>query len=584
MIYQCADCGATLEGISYPPMCPFCKKPFDGQGTEQLLKEAEAFRAERKFAEMAAKLSRAAEAGNTEAAYLYGMALERGEGVRVDVNSAVGYYKYAASRAHVGAAARLGIIYYDHFGDKQHPSAMFWLTVAAEGGDPDAAARVAAEAEGDDAFYYYTVAALGGNKKAAATVTELILQEGGDNVFARAKGFYLLSGTQAVKLAMRYPKLLTVAAMAPTLPLRNEAEAAFRVGSFAELQKEYYLALTFFGRAVSLGYAAAATRIGTCYLTGKGVPKSRTAAAKWFVRGVDEGDPEAMIALGEMFLSGTGVEKDEKKAFFFLSRCASQGHPRAQFMAAEMQFEGKGTARDIPAAMALYEKSAAQGYKPAIEKRDNICKAVGSFYNKALKAFKNGSYEEAVRGYTIAAEMGHSGAIANLGYCYQNGYGCKRDLKRALAYYRRAVMYGKSSARFNLGLCYMTNSGVRFDASRAEDLLRGSGHPEAERLIAEMKERKEKKLIRHLYSVASVLYRKGKVSEALALRTAAAGKGSKEAMCLIGCHYEFGMGAPRDMETARRFYWQSGFSLSEIDRLKRGFLKTTVEVKKRGFV
>ena len=80
MIYQCADCGATLEGLSYPPMCPFCKKPFDGQGTEQLVEEARVFREEHKFAEMAAKLARAAEAGNTEAAYLYAIALERGEG------------------------------------------------------------------------------------------------------------------------------------------------------------------------------------------------------------------------------------------------------------------------------------------------------------------------------------------------------------------------------------------------------------------------------------------------------------------------------------------------------------------------
>ncbi len=584
MVYQCEACGATLDGLSYPPVCPFCQKPFDTQGNDQLLIEAEQFRNERKFSEMAAKLSRAAESGNAEAAYLYARALEKGEGVRIDVNSAISYYKYAASRAHVEAASRLGIIYYDHFGEAQRPSAVFWLTVAAENGDPDAAARLAGEVEGEDSLYYYTVAALGGNKKAAAIITEMILKEGGDDVFARAKGFYLLSGTQAVKLAVRYPKLLTVAAISPSLPLRNEAEASFRIGTLADLQKEYYLALTFFAKAASLGYAAASTRIGTCYLTGRGVPKSRTTAAKWFVRGVDEGDPEAMIALGEMFLGGNGVEKDEKKAFFFFSRCASTGHPRAQFLAAEMQFEGKGTPRDIPAALALYEQSAAQGYAPSVEKRDHISKAVGSFYNKALTAFRNGNYEEAVRSYTLAAEMGHSGAIANLGYCYQNGYGCKRNLKRALAYYRRAVMYGKASARFNLGLCYMTNSGVRFDAARAEDLLRGSGHPEAEKLIANMKERKEKKKLRHLYAVSSVLYRKGKVSEALALRTAAAGKGSKEAMCLIGCHYEFGMGAPCDMETARRFYWQSGFSLGQIDRLKRGFLKTTVEVKKRGYV
>ena len=47
-------------------------------------------------------------------------------------------------------------------------------------------------------------------------------------------------------------------------------------------------------------------------------------------------------------------------------------------------------------------------------------------------------------------EQGHAGAQNNLGYCYENGIGVKKDVKEAVKLYHKAAEQGHTIAQNNL--------------------------------------------------------------------------------------------------------------------------------------
>ncbi len=579
MTYLCDGCGYSTEGTSYPLVCPFCGNRYDiSIGVEKNLTEGEAFLLEKKNKKAASAYLRAAEGGSVEGAFRYAAFLERGIGTRRDPVGARAYYEYAADRGHAAAAGALARLLLMKEDSRSQRDGVFYLSIAAELGDATAACMYADYA-GENALYYLTYAALRGNREAALRAAELLYTAGRREDLPTVKGFLSIASSLAVRLPLAVAKTAFVTAKEPTLPSRNTGAICYLAGSEAEQRKKYYLALLFYGYAMRENYLPAAVRIGDFFASGHGVPQSAAVAGKWYLSAAEAGNLGAMVSLGEMFRAGRGVEQNDKKALTLFSRCASLGNAKAQFLAAEMHFSGIGTERNLPLALSLYEQSAEQNYGPAIEAKERLAAAVSEMYNSGLAAFREKQYEEAVRLYNIAAELGHGGALANLGFCYQNGVGTKRNLKKAVACYRRAAMYGKDSARYNLGLCYMNNEGVRFDPRLAEQLLLGSGSADAPQLVAAMKARKEKKKARDLYKTAAILYRKGKADDALRAYILSAGMGCPHAMAMIGCHYEFSIGVPRSIETARRWYVKSGLSLAAIDRLKRGFLRVTLAVQ-----
>ena len=52
----------------------------------------------------------------------------------------------------------------------------------------------------------------------------------------------------------------------------------------------------------------------------------------------------------------------------------------------------------------------------------------------------------AVRCFEIAGSWGDCDALAEAGFCYTQGVGCRKDLKRAAAFYRKAADGGMSMA------------------------------------------------------------------------------------------------------------------------------------------
>jgi TPR repeat protein len=61
-----------------------------------------------------------------------------------------------------------------------------------------------------------------------------------------------------------------------------------------------------------------------------------------------------------------------------------------------------------------------------------------------------------VRLYSLAAEQGNASAQCNLGFCYENGTGVRKDPKEAVRLYSLSAEQGDASAQFNLGVCYVS--------------------------------------------------------------------------------------------------------------------------------
>jgi len=64
----------------------------------------------------------------------------------------------------------------------------------------------------------------------------------------------------------------------------------------------------------------------------------------------------------------------------------------------------------------------------------------------ALELFKNARIDKPTQKYfLVAAQLGDMDAQQQLGFCYSNGKGCKKDRKEAARWYRVAAEQGAST-------------------------------------------------------------------------------------------------------------------------------------------
>ena len=80
-------------------------------------------------------------------------------------------------------------------------------------------------------------------------------------------------------------------------------------------------------------------------------------------------------------------------------------------------------------------------------------------YGKGVKK----DLTKAIYWYRKAAEQGYAMAQYNMGVCYANGRGVTQDYAEAVKWYRKAAEQGYADAQNNLGVCYYGGKGTKKD-------------------------------------------------------------------------------------------------------------------------
>lgn len=123
----------------------------------------------------------------------------------------------------------------------------------------------------------------------------------------------------------------------------------------------------------------------------------------------ENGDTEAQRILASAYYYGIIVEKDRKKALMWLKRAAEEGDDRALASLGEMYQKGEILEKDMEKGFHL-KKASRSGYIPI---------------------------------------------MVRLAFCYEQGLGTSKDLRKAMAIYEEAEKNGNLLARYRLALIYI---------------------------------------------------------------------------------------------------------------------------------
>lgn len=94
----------------------------------------------------------------------------------------------------------------------------------------------------------------------------------------------------------------------------------------------------------------------------------------------------------------------------------------------------------------------------AIDRNDS-----NHFLDIGADLYNDEKYIEAIEYYELAAAMGNSHAISNLGYCYLYGRGIPKDEKKALLYFNIAANKNDIDALYKIGTFYLSGNYVTKD-------------------------------------------------------------------------------------------------------------------------
>jgi hypothetical protein len=106
-------------------------------------------------------------------------------------------------------------------------------------------------------------------------------------------------------------------------------------------------------------------------------------------------------------------------------------------------------------------------------------------YERGIKAYNKGEYEEALSVLMPFAKDGDPYSQFAIAVMYDDGVGKPQNFERALEWYRRSANGGLVDAQYMMGRFYGRGRGMRQDPAKALfwfNLAAAGGHPDGERL------------------------------------------------------------------------------------------------------
>jgi TPR repeat protein len=115
--------------------------------------------------------------------------------------------------------------------------------------------------------------------------------------------------------------------------------------------------------------------------------------------------------------------------------------------------------------------------------------SAAELYAQAQPYYNAQDYVKAAPLLTQSAEKGNTGAMSELGWLYEVGYGVAQDYGKAQVWYLEGADAGNRDAMFRLGYLYQHGHGVDLDYAKARDWYEKAafaGHTDAMCALAEI--------------------------------------------------------------------------------------------------
>ncbi|KAL8972477.1 MAG: hypothetical protein Q9183_000532 [Haloplaca sp. 2 TL-2023] len=288
---------------------------------------------------------------------------------------------------------------------------------------------------------------------------------------------------------------------------------------------------------------------------------------------VQHGFPDAMFYLGDCYTRGSlGLETDAKEAFGQYQSAAKLGHAQAAYRVAvccEMGLEeGGGTKRDAVKAMQWYNRAATLGDAPAMYK-------IGVIQLKGLLGQPIDA-KAAISWLERAAERAdkeNPHALHELALLYESPTsipGLTRDERHAKTLFLQAANLGYKFSQFRLGCVYEYGLlGTTIDPRQSI-----AWYSKA----AVQDEHQSELALSGWYLTGSEGVLQQSDTEAYLWARKAAQAGLAKAEYAMGYFTEVGIGAPANVEDAKRWYWKSASqnfpkARERLEQLRRGGAK-----------
>ncbi|KXS12891.1 HCP-like protein [Gonapodya prolifera JEL478] len=174
-------------------------------------------------------------------------------------------------------------------------------------------------------------------------------------------------------------------------------------------------------KAAGLDHVDAQTRLGFMLMHQYEVRWDYDEAVRCWKRAAEKKSALAKFLLAECHLLGLGMRQDIIEGENLAKAAAELGNPDAQFHMGIIC----ETCKDFTSARDWYERASKQGHAGAKTH-------LGDLHWHGVGGLTS-SKEKAVKWYREATEQGNIGAIWRLGYCYREGQGIEKDMKRGKA-------------------------------------------------------------------------------------------------------------------------------------------------------
>lgn len=371
---------------------------------------------------------------NEQALYLLGVLYDAGIGVLQNTEKALKFYQKAALKKHQGAMLNMYNYYNDNGADE---TAEYWLQKLAEQGLPEAQHKyinlLRAQEKYEEYFLWCEKLSGQGDVGAQYKLAEC-LSKGiwcavnelkAVNLYRQIVGKWNKEAQFTVAENM-YNKnnLLQQVSITDIYELSINEQADYTInksinaaGGKLSHKKEAYF---WYKKLAEQGYIVAEKRLAECLYEGIVCAKDLKEALKWYEKAYKQG-LKSVAPVIEKIKAEIQVAEYRKRA--------EKGDVQAQYLLAQCLEKGAGSEKNIDAAFMWYKKAAESGVAEAQ-------------YIWGEHLYNDAQCVKAVEFYKKAAEQGHRYAARNLAECLEKGDGCQRNLKEALAWYKKAYAEG----------------------------------------------------------------------------------------------------------------------------------------------